>query len=210
MTGRRNKKFCPFRCPSTGAVASEDAVTLTVFRFPYMASTQVSENTHTALGKPFFPRDSVQALFRMNCKKLVDSVIFLNWSLCKNPPPCVREQASWPPPLAAWRAHVLTTDVRRGGPVSTGRMVLSLTQQGPCRGRPGGGIGLTQKVARAWGPRGVAVVPCQLLCTAALGLRPLPLVFHALLTFALLFPYDGEEAGDKGDTLLERLQRYVV
>lgn len=43
------------------------------------------------------------------------------------------------------------------------------------------------------------------LRAAALGLWPLWLFFHLLLTFALLFPYDlGRKWGGKGGELLER------
>ena len=130
-----------------------------------------------ALRKPFFSRDSLQRFSGGIFKSLLTVLFFLNWSLRKNPPPRVREQASWPPLHAVWRAHVQTTDARRGGPISMGRAVLSCTQQGPCRGGParhGGSPRRWWKLGappgRLWSPRqlplprssGAAATPARL------------------------------------------------
>lgn len=101
---------------------------------------------------------------------------------------------------------MLTMDVEPSVPISVGRMALMCTHTGHLLGVGQHSVGTHPEGGRSlvasWKGCGPLV---SSLRAAALGLRPLWLLFHALLTFVLLFSYDlRRRQVTKGDKLLER------
>lgn len=96
-----------------------------------------------------------------------------------------------------------------GRPASTGRMVLSLTQQGPVGVGRAGYRGSPRRWRKLGASRAASPqVSCS--CTAALGAASPGSSSTRCSLLLFCFMWIWEEAGDKGDTLLERLPAPVV